>query len=58
MEKDEAELIIDEINDSGVELTKWEEDFMESMESNLNIYGTLTDGQAETLRRIHEKCME
>jgi len=41
------------INESTKRLTKWEEDFLESISDQLTNTGSLSDRQAEILERIY-----
>ena len=44
---------IDHINDHGINLTKWEEDFMESITDQFAVRNSLSDKQEEILERIY-----
>ena len=44
---------IDTIQDEGRGLTKWEHDFVASVEEQLDLHGTLTERQEEILERIY-----
>lgn len=47
---------IDEICRHGKDLTKWEEDFIESMQDKVEMYGDrvlFTESQIEVIRKIH-----
>ena len=44
---------IEKIEREGVNLTVWEEDFIESVSDQMQAGGLLTDNQGETLERIY-----
>ena len=44
---------IDYINDNRINLTKWEEDFMESITDQFAVRNSLSDKQEEILERIY-----
>jgi len=44
---------IDYINEHGINLTKWEEDFMESITDQFAVRNSLSDKQEEILERIY-----
>lgn len=43
---------IDEVNEHGKGLTDWEENFMESLTEQFNLYGTMSPKQQDILERI------
>ena len=47
--------LIDECLDCSERLTPWEEQFLESIQSSLEKFGSLTDKQRQTLSKIHEQ---
>lgn len=53
--REQLQRFIDEIRDEGPArgLTKWEENFVESVAEQLESRGTLTDRQVETLDKIY-----
>lgn len=44
---------INEINEHGVNLSKWEKDFMESISEQFEKYKTISDKQEEIVERIY-----
>lgn len=44
---------IDSVNEDGWNLTKWEENFMDSISEQFELRGTLSDRQEEILERIY-----
>jgi len=44
---------IDEVNDQGQKLTKWELDFMDSITDQFDRTSSLSERQEETLERIY-----
>jgi len=55
MTKDKAviEQWINTINEEGTNLTKWEQDFMESITEQFSIRNTVSDRQEEIIERIY-----
>jgi hypothetical protein len=48
---------IDTINNDGINLTKWELDFMESITEQFNKYHKISDKQEAIVERIYtDKC--
>ncbi len=44
---------IDHVNENGINLSKWEVDFMESITEQFEIFGSISVKQEETLERIY-----
>lgn len=54
MEKKELiQHYLSEVQNKGVNLTKWESDFIESVDEQFKTRGTLSDKQVEILERIY-----
>jgi hypothetical protein len=43
------------VEDGKLEITQWEEEFLESVEERLDVTNRISKRQRETLDRIHEK---
>ena len=51
--RDQLQGFIDKIREEGRNLTKWEEDFVDNVEDQLRVRGTMSELQQETLERIY-----
>lgn len=51
----DQEIALETIERMGVNLTSWEEDFIESLREQMAAGRALTERQAETLERIYAK---
>lgn len=58
MKNKDAAFMIKEIDDAQKDLTAWEEDFMQSMRDWVDNGRDLTEKQAASLTKIHEKATE
>lgn len=52
-DKQVIESWINAVNEEGVNLTKWEEDFMESITEQFKVRQSISDKQEEILERIY-----
>lgn len=50
---EELKRFVSEIQEANVELSKWEEGFLESVAEQLNTRGTLSDRQVEILDSLY-----
>ncbi len=46
---------IEAVNDEGIELSDWEEGFMESITDQFDANGSISPAQAEVLERIYDE---
>ena len=50
--------MLDDIYNSGISLTSWEENFCDSLENRLNSNMELTSRQLDKLKDIWNKCVQ
>ena len=55
---DEIARMISECIDEGRDLNDWERNFLESISTAYETYGTLTERQAAVLEKIHNEKVE